>query len=193
MKTVVEPDAALPARKSYTYEDLKREIGETNRPIELWDGEVIVSPAPSFRHQKIVTRFFKQLDRWVEDRKLGEVITSPIDMVLSPHRAVQPDVAFISKDRLRIISDSINGPADLVAEVVSLGGRQRDRLDKKDLYEQYGVQEYWIIDPEARTVDVLKLHHRQYGLFTRAGSGEVARSALLDGFEIDLDQLFQAR
>jgi Uma2 family endonuclease len=64
---------------------------------------------------------------------------------------------FISRDRREILQRAVMGPADLVAEVVSLGGRQRDRIEKRDLHEQYGVREYWIIDPEPRTVEVLAL------------------------------------
>lgn len=191
MKTVLEQKGDVSARKRYTYEDLSRELEETNQPIELWDGEIVVSPSPTFWHQKIVSRFFKSLDRWVEDRDLGQVVTAPIDLVLSPHCAVQPDVVFVAKDRLSIVSDTIRGPADLVAEVVSLGGRRRDRFDKKDLYEQHGIREYWIIDPEAKSVDVFKLEARQFQLHIRAGRGEIARSAILEGFAVEVDELLR--
>ena len=108
-------------RRLYTYDELVAEMPETNRPHELWDGELIMAPAPSFDHQKTVLRFYRKLDDWVSSKDLGEVIASPIDMVLSPHQAVQPDVAFIAKARLDIIKRVIMGPADLVAEVISLG------------------------------------------------------------------------
>src|ERR1035437_8303942 len=101
-----------------------------------------MAPAPFFDHQKTVLRFYRRLDDWISTRNLGEVIASPIDMVLSPHQAVQPDVAFISKERLTIIQRVIMGPGDLVAEVVSLGGRHRYRIEKRDLYEQHGVKGY---------------------------------------------------
>ena len=100
-----------------------------------------MSPAPSFYHQKVVLRFYRQLYDCVSSRKLGEVVTGPIDMVLSPHRVTQPDVVFISRDRLGIITKTINGPVDLAAEIISLGNRNRDRIEKRDLYEQYGVRD----------------------------------------------------
>jgi Uma2 family endonuclease len=112
-------------------------------------------------------------------------------MVLSAHRAVQPDVAFISKERLTIIQRAIMGPADLVAEVVSLGGRNRDRIEKRDLYEQYGVKEYWIIDPEPETVEVLALINGRYELVKRSLPGEAAASRLLPGFEVSVGYLFR--
>src|SRR5258706_3995760 len=146
-----------PGKRLYTYAELLAELPETNQPCELWAGELIMPPAPSFDHQKILLRFYRRLHEWVSKRKLGEVIAAPIDMVLSPHRVTQPDVAFIAQDRLNIIGRVINGAVDLAVEVIALGNRNRARIEKRDLYEQYGVKEYWIIDPEAQTVEVLFL------------------------------------
>ena len=186
------PSAAQPVtRRLYTYDELVAVMPETNQPHELWDGELIMAPAPFFSHQKIALRFYRELDDWVAARQLGEVIASPIDMVLSPHRVVQPDVAFIAKERLNIIQHAIMGPADLVAEVVSLGGRNRDRIEKRDLYEQYGVQEYWIIDPESETVEVLTLERGRYELAMRSHAGEIASSPSLPGFEMVVGRLFR--
>lgn len=182
-------DTAPDPLRRYTYLEVCAEFPETNQPCELWDGKVIMSPAPSFRHQEVVLGFYKLLDNWVAKRKLGKVITAPVDMVLSEHRTTQPDVAFIARDRLGIIDRAIQGPADLVAEVVSLEGRVRDRIEKRDLYEQYGVKEYWIIDPEAKTVDVLHLEKGAYTLVTRALPDQAAESRLLPGFSIPVTPL----
>ena len=179
--------------RRYTYDELIAEMAETNQPHELWDGELIMAPAPFFSHQKIALRFYRTLDDWVTPRDLGEVVASSIDMVLSPHRAVQPDVAFIAKERLNIIDRAIMGPVDLAAEVISLGGRNRDRIEKRDLYEQYGVKEYWIIDPEPPTVEVLHMVNSRYELAMRSGPGATAASRLLPGFEIKVDWLFHGR
>src|ERR1019366_10118363 len=193
MSTVVE--SLLPSvpetRRLYTYDELVAELPETNQPHELWDGELIMAPAPFFHHQKITLRFFRKLDDWVSARELGEVVVSPIDMVLSPHRVAQPDVVFIAQDRLGIVDRAIMGPADLVAEVVSLGGRNRDRIEKRDLYEQHGVKEYWIIDPEPETVEVLALVNGRYELVQRSHPGETAASRLLPGFEVAVNYLFR--
>jgi Uma2 family endonuclease len=167
-------------------------MAETNQPHELWDGELIMAPAPFFDHQKTVLRFYRRLDDWVSSRNLGEVITSPIDMVLSPHRAVQPDGAFVARERPAIIQRVIMGPADLVAEVVSLGGgRNRGRIEKRDLYEQHGVREYWIIDPESETVEVLALVNGRYELVQRSHPGETGASRLLPGLEVSVNYLFR--
>src|SRR6266566_3142224 len=188
----LKPSEATSIRR-YTYDELIAEMAETNQPHELWDGELIISPAPFFSHQKIALRFYRTLDDWVTPRDLGEVVASPIDMVLSPHRAVQPDVAFIAKERLNIIDRAIMGPVDLAAEVISLGGRNRDRIEKRDLYEQYGVKEYWIIDPESETVDVLRLVNSRYELAARCGVTQAAASHLLPGFEINVGWLLSGK
>lgn len=85
----------------------------------------------------------------------------------------------------------INGAVDLAVEVISLGNRERDRIKKRDLYEQYGIKEYWLIDPEAKTVEVLFLEHGRYDLHMRCKPGEIARSKLLPGFEVAVAPLFQ--
>src|SRR3954464_11289375 len=108
---------AIPAKRLYTYDELVAEFPESNQPCELWDGEIVMAPAPFFDHQEIVLRFYRMLHAWVSKRKLGKVITSPIDMVLSPHRVLQPDVAYIAQDRLNIIHKAIHGPVDLAVEV----------------------------------------------------------------------------
>jgi Uma2 family endonuclease len=176
--------------RRWTFEELATELPESNLPTELWDGELIMSPAPSFLHQQIVDRFHDLLKAWVRQHRLGETALAPIDMVLTTRRATQPDVVFISNERLVIIKERIMGAADLVAEVISPGSRRRDRIDKRDLYEQHGVREYWLIDPEAKTVEVLHLVSGTYHLVGRWHPGESAGSRLLKGFVVPVAPLF---
>ena len=176
--------------RRWTFEELAAELPESNLPTELWDGELTMSPAPSFFHQEIVARFYKLRDAWVRQHRLGKTGLAPLDMVLAPRRSVQPDVVFISTARLGIIQDRIMGAADLVAEVISPESRRRDRFDKRDLYEQHGVREYWLLDPEAQTVEVFHLQAGEYELVGRWRPGEQARSRLLKGFSVAVAGLF---
>jgi len=189
---IVAKPRSLPSKwktRRWTFDELAAEIPESNLPTELWDGELVMSPAPSFSHQEVVARFYKLLDAWTQNRHLGKTGIAPVDMVLTARRSTQPDVVFISKKRLGIIKDRLMGAADLVAEVISPESRRRDRIDKRDLYEQHGVREYWLIDPEAGTVEVLHLEAGTYRLVGRWRSGERARSALLEGFEVPVSAL----
>jgi Uma2 family endonuclease len=182
----------MPAKwknRRWTFDELLAEVPESNLPTELWDGELMMWPCPPFDHQQVVARFWKSLDNWVTQHHRGQTCHAPLDMVLTAHRATQPDVMFIAKERLGILKERIMGAADLVAEVISPGSRRRDRIDKRDLYEQHGVREYWIIDPEAKTVEVLHLEKGTYQLFGRWHPGERAQSRLLKGFEVPVSPL----
>ena len=144
--------AAVPKPRTphfWTFDKMATTLPETNLPTELWDGELIRSPAPTPSYQEIVFNFATLLRNFVSVRKSGKVFVSPVDVVLSQRRVVQPDIIYLSKRNLDIVQDAIRGAPDLIAEVVSEGSWKRDRVEKKGLYEQFGVTEYWIIDPEA--------------------------------------------
>jgi Uma2 family endonuclease len=181
----------LSRERLLTYDELAAERAESNQPCELWDGQVIMAPAPFYQHQRIAFRVQKALHEWVEQHALGAVVGAPIDMVLSPRRVVQPDVLYIARANLGIIRNAIRGAADLVVEIISPGTRQRDQVEKKDLYEQYAIKEYCIVDPEAQTLEVFCLGKRQqYKLSGRYRPGQSAASELLPGFRVDVRSLF---
>jgi len=177
------------AKRLWTYDEMVAELAETNLPTELWDGEIIMSPAPHPDHQRIVRGFFLKLHRFVEERNLGEVLFSPVDVVLTRHRAVQPDVLFVSKGRLDIIQNHLTAAPDLAMEVISEGSWQRDRIQKKALYEQFGLPEYWIVDPDSRSIEVFALVNGSYQLHAKGSGAENVGSKLLPGFEVAFSEL----
>jgi Uma2 family endonuclease len=183
--------AALPkleAKRFWTYDEMLAELPETNLPTELWDGEIVRSPTPTPSHQTIVGKFYRLLDDLVEERKLGTVFLSPLDVVLSQHRVVQPDLFFISKANSGIIQDRIRSVPDLAVEVISQTWK-RDRMEKKALYEQCGVLEYWIVDPENHAIEVFALVKGVYQLHSKGTETTAAKSRLLSGFKISFNQL----
>lgn len=130
---------------------------ETMRPMELVYGVVREPPAPRYGHQSIVTRMTVLLDQHVRSLGLGVVCVSPVDVVLDRARAlvVQPDIIFVSRERLDIIRERVWGAPDLVVEVLSLGTAGYDRTDKLGWYREYGVQECWLVDPFQRQIDIV--------------------------------------
>ncbi len=125
---------------------------------EVLEGDLMMVPAPSWRHQDVLTKLFRALDRFVETQALGVVRFAPIDVMLSEENVVQPDLFFIAKDRTSIIQDrGVFGPPDLVIEIISPAKPDRDQIAKRRIYGKYGIKEYWIVDPDKRTVEVLTL------------------------------------
>jgi Uma2 family endonuclease len=163
-------------KRLWTYDELVAEFPESNQPRELWDGELIVPPAPGPEHQTMVKRMTRLLDALATQHNLGEVVQGPLDVLLSPRRTIQPDGCFVSSANARIIQDHIGGVPDLVVEVIAEGSWRRDRVDKKTLYEQCAVREYWIVDPEAGSIEVFALVAGAYRRHSNGVGGEAAAS-----------------
>jgi Uma2 family endonuclease len=178
----------LKAKRFWTYDEMLAELPETNLPTELWDGEIVMSPTPTPSHQTIVFNLARALDDFVREKKAGSIFVSPLDVVLSQHRVVQPDLLFVSKANREIVQDRIRGVPDLVVEVISQTWK-RDRVEKKALYEQFGVSEYWIVDPESRAIEVFALVKGVYQLHSKGTETSSAKSRLLPGFKISFNEL----
>ena len=158
---------------------------------ELLDGELIMVPAPGTGHQIVAMELGTLLHVFVKARGLGRVFSAPYDVVLSETNVVQPDLLFIANERTHIITpDNVQGPPDLVVEILSPSTANRDRTRKRALYAQYGVPEYWLVDPDARTVTVLRLGAAGFTLVARYGAGDTLISPTLPGFTANLDNLF---
>jgi Uma2 family endonuclease len=117
------------------------------------------TPGPFYRHQSAVTELTVLLATHVRAYDLGRVVVSPIDVVLDAERAlvVQPDIVFVSTERLSIIRNQIWGAPDLVVEVLSAGTQKRDRTKKVGWYREYGVRECWLVDESAQRVEIHEL------------------------------------
>ncbi len=123
-------------------------------------------------HQILVTNLAAALNEHVRPRGLGRGIVGPIDVVFGASKAVQPDVVFVSSAQSSIVeSTCIRGVPELLIEVISAGTWRRDRVDKKALYEQCGVAEYWIVDPDSRLIEVFALVKGTYRLHARGVGG----------------------
>ncbi len=176
-------------RPRWTYARLCAELEETNRPCELWNGRLIMSPSPTPFHQLVALRLQDALYQWVNRRKLGFVLGAPSDVVLAPDLALQPDVLFISRPRQSIIRAHIYGAPDLVMVVVSPVRPRRDYRDKKDQYEAHGVKEYWSVDPERGRIEVWALQDDFYQLAGVYSGKHQAASVLLPGFTVRVDRI----
>lgn len=173
-----------------TYGDYQK-LPDNGTRKEILGGELFVAPAPTPRHQDVVGTLFVALRTHSDARRLGRVLPSPIDIVLAPTDVVQPDIVFIAERRRNIIGDAaIHGAPDLVVEVLSPGTAPIDRGRKMQAYARAAVPEYWIVDTDARTIEVYVLKGDEYQLAARAERG-VWKPALFPGLTIALDTLWR--
>lgn len=141
--------------RRWTYAEFARLPGEGGTRYEVIDGRLAVTPAPGLAHQRIVTDLVTTLNRFVRSHALGWLFSGPVDVLFAEGDYLEPDIAFVRKGREEILSDrGIEGAPDLVVEVVSPATAERDRGVKLERYRLYGVDEYWIVDPDASTVEV---------------------------------------
>jgi Uma2 family endonuclease len=166
------------------------ELPETNKIVELIEGEVVVSPSATSQHQGVVGNIFEALSRWAKATGAGKVFVAALDVHLAWDTVLQPDVLFIATARLGILRGKVHGAPDLVVEVLSPGTAAYDRGDKMRLYERHGVPEYWIADADARRVERYEAGPKGFRLAHMFAEGEVLVSALLPGFEVQVKDIF---
>ena len=177
-------------RPIFSTEDLAQ-MPDDGKRYEVLEGDLAVSPSPNPQHQRIVLHcasFFQTL----EQQGLGQVFTAPLDVVFDHHNVVEPDVLFVCQDHLNIVTDAnIQGPPDVVVEVLSPSTRDRDPGVKVHLYARFGVREYWIVDPDNQTLTMYHLTADGYlpwGPYTRY---ETVTSPLFPDHPLSVTDLFR--
>lgn len=176
--------------RKYTYEDYLKTPDD--KRYELIEGDLLMTPSPTTRHQRIVLRLGAALFIFVTDNKLGEVFVAPYDVHLDGENVVQPDILFISKERLNIMGEkNVQGAPDLVVEILSESTAYRDTIHKKNLYARFGVKECWLVAPEDNIVEVYTLKNkREYQLLKTYNEKDVIESQVIGGLKIDLAKIF---
>lgn len=173
----------------FTYQDYL--LLPEDKRYEIIEGELIVVPAPIPYHQDVSKNLFLVLDNYVKSRNPGKVYYAPIDVVLSEENVVQPDILFISKQRLSIITEkNIQGAPDLVIEIISPATKEKDRILKRKLYAKFGVREFWLVDTEKKEIEVLTLTLKGFqkaGLYSKE---EILSSSLFQELKIALREVF---
>lgn len=160
------------------------ELPETNTPMQLIDGEVIVSPSPVPLYQHIVGRIFRLIAARADERG-GTGFFAPIDVQLDEHNIVQPDVLYLAPETQCIEGDKhLIGAPDLVVEVLSPGTAKEDKRTKFRLYERHGVREYWIVDPRDQLVEIWQGSENRFSLLDVYSPGETFESALVGQVEV---------
>lgn len=156
---------------------------------ELLDGELIVSPSPQLRHQRLSMRLSAAFFNYIQAHGGGEIFHAPTDVVFSDVNVVEPDLLFIADSQLEILTEkNVQGAPALVIEIVS--DSRMDRVRKREIYARFGVADYWIVDPEADRIEVYHLTGDRYDKPEIFEPGEHLTYAHLPGFQLDLAALF---
>jgi Uma2 family endonuclease len=150
------------------YDDLAQTPDDSSR-YELLDGALFVTPSPRPLHQRVSKRLQRQLEAYFEDGGVGEVFNAPVDVILTMHDVVVPDLVVVTTPP-QITDRAIEGAPALIVEILSPGTTARDRTLKAERYATLGVAHYWIVDPQRKTIECYRLRGTHYVPVTAAKS-----------------------
>jgi len=179
---------ATQPKTGLTYEDLQA-FAEDNFRRELIDGELIVTAVPATRHQRVVLELGASLLAHTKQHG-GEVFVAPTDVFFSDTNVVEPDVLYVSPENMARVEEKLVRSAPVVVvEVSSPSTRRLELVRKRELYERFGVPEYWYVDLDADRVEVYRLEAASFGRPTILTRAERLRSPLIPGWSIEVNEL----
>ena len=182
------------SKTALTYRDYEA-LPADGRRYEIHDGELSVTPAPSFDHQVILSNVLRVLFQHIPSVAPGLVLPAPLDVILSDKPAetsiVQPDILYVAADRMaRTSRRGIEGGPTLAVEILSPSTRRIDRVTKTRLYARYDVPFLWLVDPDARTIEAFELRGGQYTLALAATGAEPIDLPPFTGLALVPDRLW---
>src|SRR5437588_6914675 len=171
-----------------TFRDLEEMFPEDDKVIrELIDGELFVTPSPTFRHQQIALRLGAELHNYTKEHG-GAAVMAPVGVYLDDKNFVEPDVLFLRADHLdRVQGAYVRAAPDLVIEVSSPSTRKRDVTKKRELYARFGVPEYWFVDLDADRVEVYRLAGDRFEGPAMVGRDGIFEPPGMPGFSLSVD------
>jgi Uma2 family endonuclease len=179
----------MPIDTRLTYEDYCL-LPNDGKRYEIIDGELLVTPSPRRAHQKVVGNLFYYLTDFTKENQLGDVYVAPFDVVFSRYDVVEPDILYVSSARRSVITEkNVQGAPDLAVEVLSESTADIDRTMKLKLYARFGVQEYWIIDPEKCSAEVYRRNQEGLELAATLQANDSLTSPLFPSFSLPLRKL----
>ena len=189
-RLAVEVDMAVPATRSrrLVYEDLL-DTPDDGRRYEILDGKLYVSPSPNLWHQRASSRFGRRLEDYFEPDGRAEVFRAPLDVILSKHDIVEPDILVVERVS-QMAENYIEGPPLLAVEILSPSTARRDRGLKSRRYATLGVVHYWIMDTKARTIECYRAKGARYELLLSAGPKDTLRHPDFPKLSIEMPRIW---
>jgi Uma2 family endonuclease len=177
--------------RKLTYEDYVLLPDEEGQRYEIIDGELFVTPSPIEKHQRIVVNFVRIIGNYVFEHRCGRLYVAPFDVVLSRHDVVQPDLLYLTKEHASVLTEkNVQGAPDFVIEVLSEGKGRWDEGLKLRRYQQFGVAEYWVVDPKRDRIRVYLRRNERLELAAEGGAGDTLVSAFFPGLDISVNDVF---
>jgi len=176
-----------------TIADLDAMPDDGNR-YELFEGEIFVSRAPSLSHQRVLINLATLIKNYLELNPIGEVLPTP-GVIFDDFNGAIPDIVFINNQQVSNIGseERIREAPELIIEIVSPGkeNARRDREVKRQVFGKHGVKEYWIADPEARTIEIYRIAKRTLKLVITLEDEDEITTPILPGFSCKVNQIFR--
>ncbi len=181
----------FPRQGEWTYEDWLN-FPDDGWKYEIINGVLFMAPPPAVAHQSSSIKLAARMHIFAEDNNLGKILEAPCGVRLPGQSVpVEPDILFVKKEHLAIIGDQyVEGTPDLIVEILSPSNAPYDRETKFKLYQTAGVSEYWLVDYQAKTVEVYILMEGVYTLTGNYAVGDVAASTQLTDFKVTVESLF---
>jgi len=175
-----------------TVADLESLPDDGNR-YEIVDGDLFVSTSPSFVHQTVLARLLYAILDFLRGNPIGEIVPG-VGVIFDDHNAVIPDLLYISRERLpeTIVGGRLVRAPEIAIEILSPGpsNERRDRHVKLNLYSARGVPEYWIVNPESRSIEIYRSRSGKLELTGDLHPGDVLTSPELPGFSARVESFF---
>jgi Uma2 family endonuclease len=175
-------------KQKLDYSDLAAAPDDGYR-YEILEGDLLVTPAPSPLHQRVSKRLQRQLEAYFEARSLGEVFNAPVDLILTFHDVVDPDLVVVAEPK-QVSERGIEGAPLLVVEILSPSTRVRDRTMKARRYAELGIPHYWIVDPDEKRLECFRLQATTYELLLQGESPAKLTHPDFPDLQLDLSAIW---
>jgi Uma2 family endonuclease len=162
---------------------------------QILNGVTVIAPSPFGFHQNIISNLVLLIGNHTKFHKSGKILTSPLDVIFEEgYNVLQPDLIYIKKENMSIFDSKghIHGVPDLLIEIISASSVSRDTVEKFKIYEKYGVNEYWIVFPEQKVIEVFVLKDGKYSLLCSTENSEgIVTSIVLQNFKFNVADVFE--
>jgi Uma2 family endonuclease len=177
--------------KLLTFEDYARLTPPESGNYELHNGKIINMPSPLFAHQKLLRRLMRLLSNFLHDNELGELLCAPMDVIFNPNDTMQPDILFVSNERLSIIDRQIKGAPDFIVEILSDGNTTKEMSYKKYVFETHGVREYWLVNLAKQTITQYENFEDEFVIRNKIKIDGSLTSFVIEGFTLKASDIFE--